>query len=196
MRATFFIIILIMTTEMSIQGQNTLPYHEIPSNPDTYSAGNVMGRLVDGLGFRYYWATESLGEEDLKYQPSVEGRTMDETLDHIYGLSLTIANAPQSIVNVRPADWSEMTFEQKREQTLMNFQKASELLKTGSPDDMEGYRVIFKRGENRSESPFWNMINGPIADAIWHTGQVVLMRRAAGNPINPKVSFFTGRLRE
>jgi len=181
MRATFFIIILIMTTEMSIQGQNALPYHEIPSNPDTYSAG---------------WATESLGEEDLKYQPSAEGRTMDETLDHIYGLSLTIVNAPQSIVNVRPTDWSEMTFEQKREQTLMNFQKASELLKTGSPDDMEGYQVIFKRGENQSESPFWNMINGPIADAIWHTGQVVLMRRAAGNPINPKVSFFTGRLRE
>ena len=196
MRTTFFIVILIMATEMNVQGQNALPYHEIPSNPSTYSAGNVMGRFVDGLGFRYYWATEGIGEEDLKYRPSADGRTMDETLDHIYGLSLTMVNATQSIVNQRPVDGPEMTFQEKRAKTLTNFQKVSALMKAGGPDEMETYRIIFKRGESQSEFPFWNLINGPISDALWHTGQVVLMRRAAGNPINPKVSVFIGRLRE
>jgi uncharacterized damage-inducible protein DinB len=173
-----------------------LPYHEIPSAPETYTAGNVIGRLVDGLGFRYYWATKGLHEKDLNYQPSEQGRTINETLDHIYGLSLTIVNAPQSMVNERPANWSDMTFQEKRKQTLLNFQKASELIKSGAESDMKDYKVIFKRGENQSEFPFWNMINGPISDAIWHTGQVVLLRRAAGNPINPKVSVFAGKLRE
>ncbi len=196
MRILLSIIVLITATEMNIQGQNSLPYYEIPTHPDTYSAGNVMGRLVDGLGFRYYWATEGLRDEDLLYKPSAEGRALEETLDHVYGLSLTMVNAPQSIVNERPVDWSEMTFKEKRAQTLMNFQKASELMKAGDPDEMESYRVLFKRGENLSEFPFWNLINGPVSDALWHTGQLVLMRRAAGNPINPKVSVFTGKLRE
>jgi hypothetical protein len=40
------------------------------------------------------------------------------------------------------------------------------------------------------------MINGPIADALWHAGQVVTLRRVSGNPINPKVSVFNGRLRD
>ena len=186
------IFLLIMATEMYSQ---SLPYYEIPAAPDEYTSGNVMGRLIDGLGFRYYWATEGLLEEELSYKPSEAGRTMDETLDHIYGLSRTIVNAPQNIPNER-ADRSNMTFNEKREQTLMNFQKASSLLKAGSSEDMENYQIIFKRGENQSEFPFWNLINGPIADAIWHTGQVVLLRRAAGNPINPKVSVFTGKIRE
>jgi hypothetical protein len=121
---------------------------------------------------------------------------MEETLDHIYGLSLTMVNAPQSIVNERPVDRPEMTFKEKRAQTLMNFQKTSELMKAGGPDEMESYRILFKRGENLLEFPFWNSINGPISDSLWHTGQIVLMRRASGNPINPKVSVFTGKLRE
>ena len=79
---------------------------------------------------------------------------------------------------------------------MENFKRASELLKPSTDQDMESYKGIFKRGENQFEYPFWNMINGPISDALWHTGQVVLMRRAAGNPINPKVNVFTGKLND
>ena len=134
-----------MATEMYSQ---SLPYYEIPPAPDEYTSGNVMGRLMDGLGFRYYWATEGLLEEELTYKPSEAGRTMDETLDHIYGHSLTIVNVPQNIPN-ESVDRSKMTFDEKREQTLMNFQKASALLKAGGPEDMENYQIIFKRGENQ-----------------------------------------------
>ena len=44
--------------------------------------------------------------------------------------------------------------------------------------------------------PFWNIINGPISDALWHCGQVVLLRRSSGNPFNSKVSVFSGKLRD
>lgn len=184
-----------MTISTHAQDQS-LPYRTIPDYPLNYSAGNVLGRLIDGLGFRYYWATEGLRKEDLQFRPTDQSRSLAETIDHIYGLSLTIVHAPQSKANIRPLDWSHLSFEDKRKATLENFETASKLIKAGDPNDMESYQVIFKRGENSSEYPFWNMINGPIADALHHTGQVVTLRRTSGNPINPKVSVFNGKLRE
>jgi hypothetical protein len=42
--------------------------------------------------------------------------------------------------------------------------------------------------------PFWNAINGPLSDAIWHTGQIASNRRASGNPFNSKAQVFLGKL--
>jgi hypothetical protein len=41
--------------------------------------------------------------------------------------------------------------------------------------------------------PFWNQINGPISDALWHCGQVVMNRRASGNPLQKGVNVFIGK---
>ena len=43
-------------------------------------------------------------------------------------------------------------------------------------------------------TPFWNLINGPFSDIIYHTGQVVAFRRISGNPINPGVNVFVGQV--
>jgi len=173
-----------------------LPYHQIPSYPESYTSGTVAARVVDGLGYRYYWSTEGLREEDLKFRPSENGRSVEETLVHIYGLSLTIVNAPESIPNIGRVDRSGMSWIEKRKLTLENFQKASQLLKKGKDQDMDGYKVIFPRGDSSVEYPFWNMLNGPISDAIYHVGQIVTFRRSSGNPMNPKVNVFAGKLRE
>jgi hypothetical protein len=61
---------------------------------------------------------------------------------------------------------------------------------------MEEFKVVFKNNERTTEFPFWNQLNGPIADAIWHTGQVVSFRRSSGNPFNSKASVFNGKLRD
>ena len=50
--------------------------------------------------------------------------------------------------------------------------------------------------EEKVEFPFWNQLNGPIEDAVWHSGQIVAFRRASGNPISKKISVFTGKVRE
>ena len=166
------------------QNKDKLPYYEIPEYPESYTAATVSARMVDGLGFRYYWATEGLTEEDLAHKASESGRTSAETIDHIYGLSKFIRN---NVLDAnKDENKKELSFEAKRKQTLLNFKIVSEALRnTDNPLSLDD-----------TEVPFWNIINGPIADALWHCGQVVMLRRASGNPFNSKVSVFQGKLRE
>ena len=175
--------------------QEKLPYEEIGDSPETYTSATVAARMIDGLGYRYYWATEGLREEDLNFKPSDDARTTMETIFHLYGLSGTIVNASKNAPNIRPAENVPEGYEPLRAATLKNLAEASEILKKNPDQDMSELKVIFQNGENRSEFPYWNMINGPIADAIYHTGQVVSFRRSSGNPMNPKVSVFSGKNR-
>ena len=194
--------ILLLIASIPLFAQNTpmdttvLHYREIPAYPDSFSAENVVARMIDGLGFRFYWATEGLRPEDLAFRPSAEARTSEETIDHILGLSNIIINAVKQQPNVRSGEeTSPLSFEVKRKQTLDNLKTASDMLKnTGG--SLAEYPIIFINGEKRSEFPFWNMLNGPIADALWHVGQVVSFRRSSGNPFNGKASVFTGKVRE
>ena len=173
-----------MTSIGMAQDKEILPYYEIPEHADNYTAGSVASRMLDGLGFRYYWATEGLRVEDLAYKPSESGRTSAETIDHLYGLSNFILN---SISTEKSNDKDEaLTFIEKRKQTLLNIKKASEIIRI--VDDVSQF--------DNDRFPFWNIINGPISDALWHCGQVVMLRRASGNPFNSKVNVFSGKLRE
>ncbi|MGB3150699.1 MAG: hypothetical protein WBB27_08545 [Maribacter sp.] len=167
-------------------------YAEIPNEPLEYTPGSVISRMIDGLGFRYYWATEGLKDVDLNYRPSDSSRTLRQIMDHIYGLSETIVNSAKQM----PTDYTqalpELNHTEKRKATLENFRLASELFLES--EDLSNHKIIFVRINGSSEFPFWNHINGPIEDAVWHTGQVAMLRRAAGNPINPKVNVFLGKL--
>ena len=148
--------------------------------------------MIDGLGFRYYWATEGLRDEDLVFKPSEEGRTTAETIDHIYGLTKTIINSALKKPNV-PTEEAEMTFAEKRAKTLNLLKQAADIFRKS--DDLSEFTMIFVRGENTTEYPFWNQINGPISDALWHVGQVITHRRTSGNPFNSKVSVLQGKVR-
>jgi len=192
MRTLIFVFIFVsLMNNMKAQNvsQHKLPYYEIPEYPDSYTAGSVAARLIDGLGFRYYWATEGLTEIDLAYKPNDDVRSTKETVEHIYNLSNVIVNAALKQPNSKN-DMLEMTFNDIRIQTLMNLKTAADVLRLS--DDISQYKIIF--GER--EIPFWNNINGPIADAIWHSGQIASFRRTSGNPINPKVNHFMGTIKE
>jgi hypothetical protein len=167
-----------------------LPYYEIPDYPENFTAGTVSARMLDGLGFRYYWATEGLRLEDLNYKPSDKARTCGETIDHILGLSHVIVNGTLKKANGSDNSESEMTFAQKRKQTLTNIKTAADILR--SSEDVSQYKLIF----GTREVPFWNSINGPIEDAVWHCGQIVLLRRSSGNPYNSNASVFSGKVRK
>lgn len=192
----FFFTNINCQTATSMTAKETLPYHQIPEAPTDYSSGNVIARMIDGLGYRYYWATEGLRTEDLSYRPSEDASNVTETLDHLFGLSVTILNATTSTPNIRPYEKVEMTDTEKRVMTLKNFKAASDQLKGADETTVSKMKVIFKRGEQTSEFPFWNNINGPIADAIYHTGQIVSFRRTSGNPVNSKMNVFIGKTKE
>jgi len=58
---------LLFLGSLTLQSQETmndsLPYATIPEAPQEYTAGSVVSRMIDGLGFRYYWATEQLTDK-------------------------------------------------------------------------------------------------------------------------------------
>lgn len=186
-----FITLLCMLQQINSQ---ELPYYEIPEAPTTYTAGTVAGRMVDGLGFRYYWATEGLTEKNLAYKPGENTRSILDTADHILILSIMTLSALEKTDMTFPKQGS-LSFKEMRKMTLDNFKKSSDILK-GSKDLSE-YVMRIKRGNGKVEEyPFWNQLNGPIADAIWHVGQIVSFRRSAGNPLPKGVSLLTGKVRK
>jgi hypothetical protein len=170
-----------------------LPYYEIPETSESYTAGTVVARMIDGLGFRYHWASEGLRAEDLAFKPSEDGRTTGDTVDHILGLTNVILNSALKKDN-EDINTKGMTFEEKRSKTLTMLKQAADIFRT--TEDLSQFKIVFNRGGQRSEYPFWNQINGPIADALWHCGQVITHRRTSGNPYNSKASVFTGTVRQ
>jgi uncharacterized damage-inducible protein DinB len=179
----------------SAMSQEKLPYYEIPEAPEKMTAGGSISRILDGLGYRYYWATEGLREDDLAYRISEDSRTAGETIDHLFGLTEFILKVIKNEPNVRGGDKEELSFADKRKKTLENIHSASKLVRKKSDQEVDSCEIIIQRGENSTTFPIWNLLNGPIADAIYHTGQIVTYRRASGNPLYPGVSVFTGKTR-
>lgn len=185
------LIVIILLGSFNVNSQNNetmLPYNEIPDHPETYTSGAVVARLIDGLGFRFYWATEGLTDTDLAYQPSEDSRSTYQTIEHIYALSNTILNAALRKEN-QSFNTSDLDYKTLRSQTLINLKTAADILRETS--DLTNHNLKFS---NR-EVPFWFNINGPISDAIWHSGQIASFRRASGNPISNKVNHFTGTVK-
>ena len=192
MKSTVKIIALLLGIgSVYAQGNPNDFYYEIPEAPKEYTEGSVAARVVDGLGFRYYWGTEGLRPEDLSFKPSEEARSVEETMDHIVGLTQILADAvsEKPYGGVQPEG---MSYEEKRALTLKNIQQASTRLKNSTAEDLAKYDMIFSSG---SEYPFWNLLNGPTADAINHVGQIISFRRTSGNPINQNISVLRGKIK-
>lgn len=192
MKFITYLFLISSTAMLYGQARPTDFFYQIPENPEDYTAGTVAARIVDGLGFRYYWATEGLTKEDLLFRPSEEARSIEETVDHILSLSDVILNS----VNEQPSKgvtMAGMTFEAKRSQTLENIMNASLLLKGATDEDLTRFNMVFSE---TIQYPFWNMLNGPIADAINHVGQIITLRRTNGNPINQNISVLQGTVKD
>ena len=60
-----------------------VPYHRIPELPAELRGATVLKRMVDGLAFRYRWATDGLRPEDFKFKPGLESLSMSALMHHI-----------------------------------------------------------------------------------------------------------------
>lgn len=181
------LLLTIITNAQEVK-EEKLPYYEVPEYSEKFTAGTLAARMVDALGFRFYWSSDSLTEKDLAYKANEDGRSSEETIKHIYNLSKIIVNSTLKEPNSRVEE--DLSYTDMRSKTLQNLKIAADILRIS--DDISQYKIIF--GER--EIPFWNQVNGPIADAIWHCGQLVIYRRTTGNPINPNVNHFTGKVKE
>ncbi len=203
MKELLVLFVFLLSNHASLWSQNDseMPsaqdyFVSIPDYPSEASSINVLLRMIEGLGYRYHWASADLNDVDLSYRPSDDGKSTLETLDHIHDLSLTIIRALKSEPNIRPVEKPIMGYTEMRSSTLKNLMDSSLWIRSHSSSTIEDVSVIFQRGERISSFPFWNLINGQLSDALYHVGQIVAFRRASGNPINSKVNVFLGKNRE
>ncbi|MGI9312654.1 MAG: DinB family protein [Alphaproteobacteria bacterium] len=189
MKKITLILILTMT---SMYSQKKLPFYQIPEAPNEISSTNIMVRMVQGLGFRYHWATQDLTEKDLKYRPSKDAISNFETIKHIYNLSNTIYNSTKNSTNIRSEKKVPTDYRSLRRETLNNLKLTSEAFESFNDEELKNVKIIIQRKSGNYEFPVWNLINGPISDAIYHTGQLVSFRRTSGNPIPKGVNVFLG----
>ena len=163
-----------------------LPYRVLPDAPAAVASGAVLGRLVDGIGFRYHWATEGLEDGDLAFRPASDSMSLGELLVHIHALLRWVAGAagvPTAPFTQRLAGMAI------RENTLRLAEVLSARFKAMPDAELARCLIRPSRGE---ALPFWNMVNGPLADSLTHIGQVNGWRRMAGKPV-PKADVFRGR---
>ena len=186
------IILILFLTINTMNSQEKLPFYEITEIPNEINSTNLMVRMIEGLGFRYHWATENITEKDLKYRPSKDAMSNYETIEHIYDLSNTIYNSSKSLPNIRSKKKTSMDFISLRKETLNNLKLTCEVFKSFNDEDLKNVKIIFQGNSGNYEFPIWNLINGPISDAIYHTGQLVSFRRTSGNPIPKGVNVFLG----
>jgi hypothetical protein len=139
---------------------------------------------VDGLGFRYCWATEGLRDEDYGYRPSPDSMSVMELLGHIHGLVSWTMHGLGGEAQSAPECPS---LQEIRGLTLDKIEKMRNLLLDMSPERLASRHISTRSGEY----PFWNMINGPLSDALTHVGQINSWRRLNGNPV-PRHNVFLG----
>ena len=188
-----FYIYVFLLTNTFIMAQERLPMDEIPTPTSTLKAGDIISRMIQGLGYRFYWASKDLRTEDLSYRPSKDAVSSLETLQHIYGLSLMILNAYSSTPNKRPLNALPEDYRFLRQSILTNLDQSAQLYSGKSEEEVHKMNVVFERDGKISRFPVWNLLNGPLSDAIYHTGQLVSFRRTTGNPIQKGVSVFLGK---
>lgn len=164
-----------------------VPYTTIPEVPESTNAANALSRLVDGLGFRYRWTTEGLTANEGSFKPAESSRDLMGLMHHIHRLAST---ASDTFGGKDDTAAPPETFEEVRLATLKLYADLGERLRSMSDAQIEASIVKMKGGQ---EFPFWFIINGQIADALTHVGQITSWRRISGNPQPSGVDVSIGK---
>jgi len=160
--------------------------YEIGAAPEELDGTGVLARMVDGLAFRYYWATEGLRPEDFEFRPGADSMSTLELQKHILHLVFMIK---QTVFNADERErFGSDDPQALREHALENLRIVREHLE-GLTDEAIAGHLVLRRDDNRY--PVWNIMNGPLADALTHVGQINAWRRLNGNP-TPRANVFEG----
>jgi hypothetical protein len=162
-----------------------LPYYRIPETPENMTATTVMIRLLDGLGFRYRWATEGLRAEDMEFQPCSTSMKVWELLAHIHWLLIV---SEEFITGKELEKGTQVRLDERRMKTLDTVVRIREALLELDDEYLEN-RMYSPPWDER-EYPIWNLINGPLSDVLTHVGQIASWRRINDNPILGAFVFY------
>ena len=161
-----------------------MPFEDISKTPNDLTATNTLLRMVEGLAFRYRWATENLSEENIKFKPHPTSMSIEEVNAHIFDL---VDSTNRVFGGEKQNKDSLNSFHKLRIKSLNILADLSERLKEMSDEDLSEIEKNTSR-----KLPFWYWINGPLADALTHVGQITSWRRIAGNPQLKGINVFIG----
>lgn len=162
-------------------------FYVISDPPAEVRGATAIARMVDGLGFRYRWSLEGVDERFLDYRPVAEAMNVRELLLHIHFLATHIHAC---FVDQEEIKCEASSLYGIKHETRAILHKVRETLVRMSDEELAVKRVIRKAGH--AEFPFWFFINGPLADALTHVGQISSWRRMAGYmPV--KADVFNGK---
>ncbi len=153
-------------------------FRSVRAYPERQDANGVVMRLIDGLGYRFYWATQGLTESDYGFSPGGGCQTIGEFTGHVWGLANWVH------ANMLGAGDETVKPEHPEEQRKQTLELLLAIRKHVGTIDEDALFAIQIRG-----LPFWHVINGPLSDALTHIGQIAAFRRANGNPV-PKHNVF------
>ena len=163
-------------------------YDSLPEAPSEISAANILMRMVDGLGFRYAYATNGLTQDFFDYSCCESSMSGGQLMKHIYQLSFWIGTTLKIELKY---DKTIETVDGYRNATLAIIEKISDRISGITNKELQETQLYLKRTDTHYS--FWFLINGPIADALTHVGQILTWRRMAGNPIE-RISPLSGKL--
>lgn len=159
------------------------PFERLPAPPTAIDAPGVLTRLVDGLGFRYRWATEGLVDDDADWRATDGSMSLGEVVEHV----LKLVAWTRACLGGAPRDGEPAAgLAAQRRATLAELVALRAHVAAMTPDDLAAVRIARK-----DDAPFWFLVNGPLADALTHVGQIAAWRRQAGSPA-PRANVFAG----
>ena len=105
----YFFILALSLNFLYMNSQENLPFYEISNYPESYSEAEIVGRMIDGLGFRYYWATEGLTEEDLNFveKEKINLENYDELISNIKNIKPDIIVHTAGLTNIEYCENNE-----------------------------------------------------------------------------------------
>lgn len=161
-------------------------FKNLPATPELTGSPQILKRLVDGLAFRYYLATKDLSLSETEFRPISSSMSIDEVNQHIFHLVRMTCKSMDLDIKV-VVDLN--SFEEVTKSTLGKLEILSKGLNDMTEQQLIEKKVYLKRLDKHFS--FWYLINGFIADALTHVGQINSWRRMAGNPVS-RISPFTG----
>ncbi len=154
-----FLILLNYGSTYSQKNIDKLPYRKMPKYSEDINYGFVMSRIIDELGYTYYWASEGLNKEDFvnEYGSKNILYALLENIDQVSYIiaSLTLNDSISDNVYV------EKSLNELRKKMLFNLINASNKL----------YLT-----EDSANLPLWGILSKPISDVKWYTDQIISYR--------------------
>ena len=151
-------------------------YHSIPTPPAEIRAATIVSRMLAGMGFRFYWATDNLAEETYAFRPCEGARSIGETVGHIWDLLNWIYRAIDPAGKTKPAGAIPL-----REGVLDLILILEEAFSEMDNEKLAAVQIL--------KQPFWSIVNGPLSDTLTHIGQIVTLRRIANSPAGESNPF-------